>query len=210
MDKIKTIIGSIFLSTPIIFLNFKYIEKKQSQTSLKTILKDDCSSKTVLCVSKNISTYWDKENINVYQNEKKWLQKLMNTNIIAEPIYFIDNNRTIITKYSGEKINKYNIPNDWEQQLDNIILVLKEHNCRHNDIKPDEILIQNNKIKLIDFGWAHEEDKENPKNWPHGLGSTFKCHINEDIYGNKLSANQGFDDKCSFIKSVLYIKNNNS
>ena len=210
MNKIKIIIGSAILSIPIIYKCYKYNDTKYTHINLNTILKNDCSSQTKLCVSKKVSTHWDKNNINVYENEKKWLQKLTNTDIIAKPIYFIDNDRTIITEYSGEKINKHNIPDNWEQQRDNIISVLKQNNCRHNDIKPDEILVQNNKIKLIDFGWAHDANNENPENWPAGLGSTFKCNINEDMAGNKLLTNQGFDDKCSFTKSLLYVINNNS
>ena len=52
----------------------------------------------------------------------------------------------------GERINKNNIPKDYEDQLNNIIKILENHNCRHNDIKPEELLIMNGKIKVVHFG----------------------------------------------------------
>ena len=100
--------------------------------------------------------------INVYSNEKKWLNILIDSNIIAKPIHFDDTHRIITTEYSGERINKYNLPCDWEKQRDFIMFTLKNYNCRHNDIKPEEILVYNGKIKLIDFGWAHEFNEKNP------------------------------------------------
>jgi hypothetical protein len=168
-----------------------------NQTFYKKILKDDISSNTILSVSKKVTKNWDNNTINVYENEKKWLNQLKDTNIIATPIHFDDINRIITTEYVGEKINKYNIPIDWEKQRDEIISILEEHNCRHNDIKPDEIIVYDGKIKLIDFGWANELNKPNPNNWPEGLGCKFRCN----------KENSKFNDKCSFDKSIYSILN---
>ena len=170
-------------------------ENISNSNNFSKILKDDISGKTVLSVTKKVSDHWDNQFINVYENEKKWLNILKDTNIIATPLSFDDNNKTITTIYSGEKINKYNIPSDWEDQRDNIIKVLNNHNCRHNDIKPDEILIDQGKIKLVDFGWAYELNKENPDIWPKCLGAEFKCN----------KENLMFDDRCSFDKAILSI-----
>ena len=100
----------------------------------------------------------------------------------------------------GERINKNNIPKDYEDQLNNIIKVLEKHNCRHNDIKPEELLVMNGKIKVVDFGWANELNEDNPDYWPKLLGSKFKCVIEKDKDGNIINSNKGFDDKCSIIK----------
>ena len=59
--------------------------------------------------------------------------------------------------------NKCNLPSDWEAQRDNIISVLEKNNCRHNDIKPDEIIVYDGKIKLVDFAWANELNKNGTK-----------------------------------------------
>ena len=178
----------------------KVIEKKSfitNQTCYNKTLKNDVSSNTILSVSKKVTKNWDNNTINVYENEKKWLNQLKETNIIATPIHFDDINRIITTEYVGEKINKYNIPLDWEKQRDEIISILEKHNCRHNDIKPDEIIVYDGKIKLIDFGWANELNKPNPNNWPEGLGCKFRCN----------KENSKFNDKCSFDKSIYFILN---
>ena len=178
----------------------KVIEIKSSitnQTFYNKTLKNDVSSNTILSVSKKVTKNWDNNTINVYENEKKWLNQLKYTDIIATPIHFDDINRIITTEYVGEKINKYNIPVDWEKQRDEIISILEKNNCRHNDIKPDEIIVYDGKIKLIDFGWANELNKENPNNWPEGLGCKFRCN----------KENSKFNDKCSFDKSIYFILN---
>ena len=169
-----------------------FTEEKDKDAS--NVLKDDAFGKTVLSVSKTVSRKWDAENIDVYENEKKWLQKLKDTDIIARPINFDDENRIITTEYAGEAVNKDNLPEDWEEQRDRILKTLADHDCRHNDIKPNELVIQDGKIRLVDFGWAYNIKKSNPDNWPRRLGSEFKC-------GDK------FDDECSFNKSIKHILN---
>ena len=62
-----------------------------------------------------------------------------------------------------------------------------------NDIKPDELLIQNGQIKVIDFGWAYDLNRKNPEGWPKELGTTFRCET-------------GYDDRCSFDKVVEFVK----
>lgn len=158
------------------------------------LLKKDISSETLLSVSKVVSKHWDKNGIDVYKNEKKWLNILKKSDVIARPIHFNDETRTITTEYAGEKINKDNLPQDWEKQRDYIISELEKYNCRHNDIKPEEILVDKGKIRIIDFGWAYEKNKDNPKSWPDCLGNDFKYDKNV------------FNDKESFNKSISYIK----
>lgn len=164
---------------------FCYFQREKREN---IVLKDDISSKTILSVSKKVSHHWD-TCIDVYKNEKKWLHQLNKSNIIANPVHFDDKQRIITTEYSGEPITKQNIPNNWKEQRDHILSVLKNHNCRHNDIKPSEILVFNNKIKLVDFGWASDLDKPKPKTFPECLGAEFKCET----------------DLCSFNKSIDYI-----
>jgi hypothetical protein len=189
----KSLIGSITISTPFIYGYFN--EKNKNKEIKDIILKDDVSSKTVLSVSKKVKDTWNTPTINVYNNEKKWLNILKDTDIIAKPIHFDDKHKILTTEYVGNKINKNNIPKDWEKQKEHILTTLKNHNCRHNDIKPDEILVQNNKIKFIDFGWAHDLDKSNPSDWPKCLGDKFKCNL----------PNKDYDDECSFDKVIKHI-----
>jgi len=200
MNTISKIILSNSITIPFTYYFATHNTSNDSNNvDTKIILKDDISSKTTLSVTKQILNTWDTETINVYENEKKWLKQLHKTDIIAKPLLFDDQNRMVVTEYSGEKITKANLPTDWESQRDHILQTLKENNCRHNDIKPDELLVHKNKIKIIDFGWANESDTNNPTDWPTGLGAEFKCE--------PVQSNMGFDDKCSFNKSIQHILN---
>ena len=91
----------------------------------------------------------------------------------------------IIDQYNLENINI--LESNYNSELE-------KYNCRHNDIKPEEILVDKGKIKIIDFGWAYEKNKDNPKSWPECLGNDFKSDKNV------------FNDKESFNKSISYIK----
>lgn len=59
-----------------------------------------------------------------------------------------------------------NIPQNWEEQLEEIIKDLEINGITHRDIRIDNLMVKNGVIKLIDFGWAKipqlAEDKEPP------------------------------------------------
>jgi len=86
--------------------------------------------------------YWLK-----YLNEKQysWCPKLL----------FYDNeSQIIILNYIGPSINKKNKPADWREQLKLILNDLVKENICHNDINKNNVLIKDNKLFLIDYGWA--------------------------------------------------------
>jgi len=92
--------------------------------------------------------------------------------------------------YIGEMITKETIPEDWKEQRDYILKELAKCKCKHNDIKPQEITIQDGKLHLIDFGWATKLGDPIPSEWPKCLGDPFRWKEHE------------FDDKYSFNLSV--------
>lgn len=57
----------------------------------------------------------------------------------------------------GEILNAENIPDNWKTQLKEILDDLKMFKIIHRDIKPDNLMVKNGIIKLIDFGWAIQE-----------------------------------------------------
>jgi len=131
-----------------------------------------------------------------FYNELNWLTKLSESDIAPSVISYDENLLTIEMTYVGEQISKTNIPIDWEMQCDNIITILHKHKCSHNDIKPDDILVHNNKLYLVDFGWATELGSVIPSNWPKSIGGEFKYSINK------------FDDKYSLTTSINHILKN--
>lgn len=90
--------------------------------------------------------YWLK-----YLNEKgyEWCPKLLSVN---------DKSKIIVMEYVGEPITKNNAPIEWKKQLVSILEDLNKENIKHNDIKHGEILVENDKINLIDYGWASFND----------------------------------------------------
>ena len=47
-----------------------------------------------------------------------------------------------------------NIPNNWKEQIKEIIKTLKECNVVNNDMWINNFLVKDDVINLIDFGWA--------------------------------------------------------
>lgn len=86
--------------------------------------------------------YWLK-----YLNEKKysWCPKLLNFNDAKQELYL---------EYIGPSLTAKNIPDDWKEQLNNILADLKKEGICHNDIKAKELLVRDDKLHLVDYGWV--------------------------------------------------------
>lgn len=84
------------------------------------------------------------------ENEKRILLQL--SNIHFPKVYDVDGEMAV--EDCGEMLTIDNLPKDWKEQLVQIIFELKEYNVEHRDIKPDNLMIKDGIIKLIDFGWA--------------------------------------------------------
>ena len=158
------------------------------------LLKGDSNGATQLAVCKHVSHHWERAPYchDVYQNEKKWLLRLRDTGVVTPLLSFDDEKQLLVTAHCGSPVTAETLPEDWMAQRDRILAVLRRHNCRHNDIKPEEIVVHENQLRLVDLGWAHECDAPNPPNWPPGLGSTFRC-------------GQCHDDRCSFDQSIHHV-----
>ena len=60
--------------------------------------------------------------------------------------------------YCGKSLNKDNIPNDWKCQIKQIVKTLKKCNIFNNDVWMPNLLIKDDIIHLIDFGWASSKN----------------------------------------------------
>lgn len=95
-----------------------------------------------------------------YCNEIDLLPKLEKYNLTPKLIDF--NNDTLILSNCGEIINKNNIPDDWKSQILNIYNMLVQENIYHNDFTISNVTVLDNKIYLIDFGWASNNKPQYP------------------------------------------------
>ena len=161
----------------------------------KSLVKNDDCSTTFKTYTKFVSKSFDTSTINVYKNEKKWLLKFRKSKYFPTLLYFDDKMRLLVTTDMGTELSKNILKNiNINEQVNNLLQELKMYNCRHNDIKPSELVFKNGTINLVDFGWAHEYNDSNPDDWPDCLGNEFKG----DIY----------DDEVSIYKSIKYIQEN--
>ena len=124
---------------------------------------------------------------NIVDNEAYWLTQL--NDFSHTPNVISCNENTLILSYAGEPLNSNNLPENWKTQIKTILDKLKDINCSHNDIKPNDLLVLNEKIMLIDFQWATKINEPVPSEWPAYIGG---------IYSSK----KNFDDGYSIYKSI--------
>lgn len=91
---------------------------------------------------------------NVFERELFWLRRLEHIDFIPQLIDYNINNKSLTIKYAGVQLNTLNKPKDLHQQFSNILTVLREYNCSHNDMNMLNLLVKNNIVYLIDFGWS--------------------------------------------------------
>jgi len=88
----------------------------------------------------------------------------------------------------GDELTADKLPEDWKHQLVDILKELEKNGIQHRDIKPDNLMIKNGIIKLIDFGWSRLVN-DNDDNPPKCLGHPYK-------------PSWGFDDTFSMKKVI--------
>lgn len=73
----------------------------------------------------------------------------------------------------GVHLTSETMPDDWREQLVQILLDLQSHGLEHRDIKPDNLMVKDGIIKLIDFGWARRTG-DAPDHPPLCLGVPYR------------------------------------
>jgi hypothetical protein len=104
------------------------------------------------------------------ENEKRILKEL---DSIHFPKVFGLEGDELGVEDCGDLLTVENIPSDWKSQLAQIVFELKDFGVQHRDIKPDNLMVKNGVIKLIDFGWARKtsDPRDNP---PSCLGFPYR------------------------------------
>jgi serine/threonine protein kinase len=126
----------------------------------------------------------------IVRREADWLRRLADCGWVPRLLDAQDS--TLTLSYVGERATKDTVPDQWEEQVRELLADLRRHECCHNDIKPRDILVFHGELRLIDFGWATPLGAPVPADWPPRLGADWK-------------APHGFDDAYSIRKSILTI-----
>ena len=106
---------------------------------------------SVSILKTEVKKFFLSKNESLFLNEIYWLKKLEKYNFVPKILDIDHENLSISMSNQGEKINNKNKPINWRYQLKQILKILKKINCFHSDIKPDNLLVKNKKITLIDF-----------------------------------------------------------
>lgn len=144
------------------------------------------------------NTITKKQSIEHCNKEFKYLQLLNNMNNHFPIIYSKHGDTILKMSYCGEPLRQ--LPSNWELQAEEILFSLKKFNIVHRDIIPRNLLVQDGKIKLIDFSWSGPPDEDTSK-FPPLLGTDFKKYPG---FNDRFS----FDNKYSLYKSLKWIRDN--
>ena len=153
-------------------------------------------------VTKIFTPYWNKTYPWLLKNEIRALSKL-NSKHFPKLISYDDNSITMeyagetITKYKGMKKNPYNkwdqrefteMPENFEEQVNEILDELEKANLRHSDINYVHLLSKNGVVKLIDFELCIEPGEPLPRNYMKTMGLQAKTrNVNEEIDDRKMA-----------------------
>lgn len=110
------------------------------------------------------------------KNEKRILSKCSS---IHFPEIYKGGQDGVLMEDCGEELTVANLPRNWKKQLIKIILNLREYNIEHRDIRPNNLMLKNGVIKLIDFGWARFKN-DPPDNPPDCLGYPYRASWGAD------------------------------
>jgi hypothetical protein len=109
-------------------------------------------------------------------NEARILKKV---DSIHFPKVIKDTEDEIVMEDCGEQLTAENLPDNWREQLIEIVKDLRKFGIQHRDIKPDNLMVKGGIVKLIDFGWArHENDM--PDSPPSCLGYPYRASWGSD------------------------------
>jgi fused len=115
------------------------------------------------CISKkNRST----REVNNLKTETNLLTKINNDNIIGlKECFETETELIVVMEYAGTDLSEllkkeHKLPEDkirlFARQILNAMLYLNENKIAHRDLKPQNILLEKNTIKICDFGFAKQ------------------------------------------------------
>lgn len=90
------------------------------------------------------------------------MERLQATGVTPQVLAVDEAQRSVLMSFVGEPLSPQNCPVDWEEQLEKILGVLQAHNCQHSDLSESAVMVQEGRLRLVDFGGAYflEDAKE--------------------------------------------------
>lgn len=161
-------------------------------------------------VTKIFSTYWITKYPWLIKNEIRALSRL-NSKHFPKLISYDEN--SIVMEYAGETItehkgitknpnNKWDqrefgyMPDDFEEQVEEILNELEEANLRHSDINYVHFLTKKGVVKLIDFETCIEYGEALPRNYMNTMG----------IHAKTRNANEEVNDRAMAARTMKFFK----
>lgn len=148
-------------------------------TSQITVKDDVVTKKVMRCLEHN-----------VVHREAGWLSLLVDEP--RTPVLLDQKLNVIMMTNVGVPLNRNNAPSDLCRQLDDILLMLNRYMCSHNDINPDNLMVKNGYVSLIDFQWALPSWENVPLAWPRSLNRSYRP--SEIVWDDKYSVDKVLEE----------------
>ena len=149
--------------------NKKNIEDKLNQDIDDIIVKKNFSVSEYLKSESSESEITDRDIINalggiegLLNREINVLKKVFGYKYFPYLLCIDRENKCIYMTYCGKSLNKDNIPVDWMDQINDCIQIFNQEKIYHNDLWSPNILVLNNVIKIIDFGFGSFNNESFP------------------------------------------------
>ena len=141
-----------------------YIENKIKNNISNIVIKKDFSSSIFLEKNNDINDCKDIEDNDIinylggidglFEREVKCLKKLYGYNHFPYLLCVDEEKKSIYINYCGETLNESNIPKNWKEQIEDCLIILEKENIFHNDIWIPNLLVNEDTINIIDFGFG--------------------------------------------------------
>lgn len=161
-------------------------ERKGLTTSVKRVNYNTCE--------KDLSQYPE-----LFANETQILQRLSGRHF---PGLQQAQAGVISMSYCGEPLTFTNMPDNYEEQCLEILRDLKESDVIHRDINPNNLLVKNDVIMLIDYGYAALLSDLRSRELPNAT-NRLPIKLGYSAFRGK----REFDDEYSLNQSIRFILN---
>jgi hypothetical protein len=109
-------------------------------------------SATIVIDGERVTKIHRKEHL--YRNERRWLELMAPSGRTPEILACSDRERSITMRYAGLPITPENAPGDWPRQMATVLSILAKAGCHHGDLLPQNILVEQGWLAIIDFALA--------------------------------------------------------